>query len=219
MSMYRIIKDKNNPYVMVNKEFVNDRNLSWKAKGVLLYLLSKPDDWQVYEADIVEYAKDGKDSVKVAIKELMSSGYIVRGKRNRDSNGRLCSYDYSVFESPQIHHSGFSYVGKSAPNNNELINNNIKDIYIEFPFADHSFLNTYNYYFKQVFKKDHMRVTPSQLEDIMNWIHELESYDIYDADFNQQAYDHFRNLPKSNNGNILAFRQASKRYFEVDIMY
>jgi hypothetical protein len=162
----------------------------------------------------VEYAKDGKDSVKAAIKELISSGYIIRGKRNRDSSGRLCAYDYSVYESPQIHQSGFSYVGKPAPNNNELINNNLKDIYIEFPFDGHIFLSIYNKYFKARFHKDHMRVTFEQEQRIMDFIHEVEGW--HDTDyFEEQVMEHFETLPKSNNGNILAFIQASFRHFEV----
>ncbi len=122
MSIFRVTKDKNNPYVMVNKEWINNEYLSWKAKGILLYLLSKPDDWQVYEEEIVKHSRDGLDAVKTGIKELINKGYIKRS-RQRDENGRLRAYEYLVFEHPT--YRGFSYVGKATATNNEVtdINN------------------------------------------------------------------------------------------------
>lgn len=125
MSTFRIRKDKDNPYVMLNKEFLDDSNLSWKSKGLLAYLLSLPDDWQIYESEIVNHAKDGKDSLKSAIKELIQLGYIER-TRERDEKGMLKGYNYSVYERPiQSGKSnvGKSNVGKPATTNNNLTNN------------------------------------------------------------------------------------------------
>lgn len=130
MTMFRISKDKNNPYVIVNKGFVNDASLSWKAKGVLLYLLSKPDDWQVYESDIVKHSTDGRDSVRTALSELITCGYIKR-TRKRDELGRLSGYEYVVSEVPD--QSGKSDIGESnvgespATNNDGTKNNQTKD--------------------------------------------------------------------------------------------
>src|SRR5258707_13097107 len=36
---------KNQPYVMISRTTAQDSTLSWAARGVLAYLLSKPDDW------------------------------------------------------------------------------------------------------------------------------------------------------------------------------
>lgn len=109
-SMFRVEKDRNNPYVVLNKEFLNDVNLSMKAKGLLAYLLSLPDDWQIYENELVQHHKDGRDSVKAAIKELMDSRYIER-EQLRD-NGRLNGYEYRVYE--VSHGNGFSNNGKTV---------------------------------------------------------------------------------------------------------
>ena len=89
------------PICNINK--LKDTNLSWKAKGLLAYLLSLPDDWQIYESEIVKHAKDGIDSTRTAIKELIDAGYIER-QRVRDEKGRLST----VYESPI--HIGFSKV-------------------------------------------------------------------------------------------------------------
>lgn len=111
MSVFRVVKDKENPYVLMNKTFLNDINLSWKAKGLLAYILSLPDDWQLYETELVKHSKDGKDSLKSAIKELIDQGYIHRGDRIRNEKGHVTGYDYKVFEIPN--HDGKSVVGKS----------------------------------------------------------------------------------------------------------
>lgn len=124
--IFRVTKDKNNPYVIVNKTFINDASLSWKAKGILLYLLSKPDHWQVYEKDIVNHGKDGRDAVRSALRELIKEGYITR-VRNRDEKGRLTTSEYVVSEvsaKDGKSNIGKSNIGKSnTTNNNNILSN------------------------------------------------------------------------------------------------
>lgn len=127
MAIFRVIKDRENQYVMINKEFLENKNLSLKAKGLLTYLLSLPDNWQIYESELQEHSKDGIDSTRSAIKELIDNGYIERN-RSRNEKGELQAYNYNVYEKPI--HIGFSKVGKpkvgkSNTTNNNSNNNNI----------------------------------------------------------------------------------------------
>jgi hypothetical protein len=126
-SMFRVAKNKDNPYVMLNKEFFNDERLSWKAKGILGYLLSLPDDWKIYEEELKKHSKDGIDGLRSGIKELIKNGYIER-VRIRDEKGRLKGYEYSVYEIPNhigISKNGFSKIGESNTTNNNLTNNDL----------------------------------------------------------------------------------------------
>lgn len=126
---YRVSKNKENPYVIVNKNFINDESISWKAKGILLYLLSKPDDWRVYETDIVKHSTDGRDSVRSAIRELIKAGYIMREKV-RNEKGRIVGSNYVVFEVPSkdgFSVNGESNNGKSNTTNNDLNNNDLNN--------------------------------------------------------------------------------------------
>ncbi|OES45385.1 conserved phage C-terminal domain-containing protein [Domibacillus iocasae] len=100
MSVYRKRKDRENPYVQLHKGFIYDKNLSFKAKGILVYLLSRPDDWQVYESEIIKHSRDGKDSVRNGIKELIEQGYISRSNFRTD-NGKFAGYIYDVYEEKQ----------------------------------------------------------------------------------------------------------------------
>ena len=41
------IKKRVNPYTMIDSSIFTDNKLSWKAKGLLGYFLSRPDDWKI----------------------------------------------------------------------------------------------------------------------------------------------------------------------------
>jgi len=123
----RITKDKNNPYVIINKKFLQDFRLSWKSKGILAYLLSLPDDWKIYEEELVKHADDGIKALKTGIKELVKFGYIQRTKA-RNEQGQYVGWEYCVHEtSPTIPFSdvGFSDVRKSPATNNDSTNNDL----------------------------------------------------------------------------------------------
>jgi len=77
-TVFRTKKDKSNPYVILNKDFLDNPELSWKAKGVLAYFLSKPkDDWHVMITDLINKSTDSKETIDKAIKELIITGYII----------------------------------------------------------------------------------------------------------------------------------------------
>lgn len=72
----RVQKNKENPYVMINKGFLENVELSWKAKGLLTYLLSRPDNWQIYVSHLIKQSTDGNTAVRSALKELKTFGYL-----------------------------------------------------------------------------------------------------------------------------------------------
>jgi len=86
-------------YTIVSKVPLEDERLSWKARGLLAYLLSKPDNWTVMVAHLVKQAPDGRSSVMTALVELERAGYIVRTKRRGDS-GRFDGLDCEIHEEP-----------------------------------------------------------------------------------------------------------------------
>lgn len=74
-------------------------DLSWKAKGILMYLLTLPDNWDIYIKELVSHATDGKDSTKTGVDELMKQGYIWR-KQKQSENGQFSGYEYWVSDEP-----------------------------------------------------------------------------------------------------------------------
>lgn len=93
------IKKKTNPYVMLDKGLLEDKNLSWKAKGLLSYLLSRPEDWKVKVKHLVNQSTDGRDAVYSILKELRNAGYIQLNVA-RDGNGKVTENIYDVYEEP-----------------------------------------------------------------------------------------------------------------------
>lgn len=95
------VSKRSSPYAVIDKYFLDeDRRLSWKAKGLLAYLLAKPDDWQVYVKDLISRSMDGKASVYAGLKELEQAGYIERRKL-RDEKGKIVKHEIYVYERPK----------------------------------------------------------------------------------------------------------------------
>ena len=93
--------DKNqNNFTQVDNNLIKDNTISCGAKGILLYLLSKPDDWQFYEADIEKHFTDNIKVIRRYIKELMVKGHIHRDKI-RNTDGRF-TYNYNIYEIPRL---------------------------------------------------------------------------------------------------------------------
>jgi hypothetical protein len=101
MTIVRVCKNKENPYVMLNKKFLNDPSLSLKAKGLLAYCLSKSDGWQFKVSQMVTVLKEGRDSLYSAFKELTSGGYCIV-HQIRDKNGKFLKSDFILYEEPQL---------------------------------------------------------------------------------------------------------------------
>jgi predicted transcriptional regulator len=57
---------------------LQDERLSFRALGVLSYLLSLPDSWQTSAAKLASKRKEGRDAVETALSELDDAGYLVR---------------------------------------------------------------------------------------------------------------------------------------------
>ena len=67
---------------------LRDPRLSWKAKGIAAYLLSKPPGWQIWTGDLIRRSTDGYAAVMAGLKELETYGYLKR-ERSNDARGRL----------------------------------------------------------------------------------------------------------------------------------
>lgn len=95
----RVQKRPNN-FVMMDKSFLEDTRLSYKAKGILAYLLSKPDNWKVIVGNLVNYSTDGKASVYAGLKELKECGYYEKTPVRNDKGTRIIRWESTVYEIP-----------------------------------------------------------------------------------------------------------------------
>lgn len=130
MATFRTIKESGD-FVTVHKAFVFDNKLSAKAKGILLYFLSRPDNWQIYTSEVVKHMNDGQKSINSGIQELIKSKYVHRIQKRTD-NGIFNGYEYLVYEKPTempfsengLSANGFSENGKTENRKGQTTNNN-----------------------------------------------------------------------------------------------
>lgn len=96
MGIVRVAKNSN--YVVMNRTALNDKRLSWKAKGIMAYLLSMPDDWVFYMEELQSHSTDGKASFQSGFKELKDCGYVER--RPVREGQRIKEWETIVHEIP-----------------------------------------------------------------------------------------------------------------------
>lgn len=97
-------------FVIIPNRAVEDTRLSYRARGVLAYLLSRPDGWQTDSDRLAEQAPEGRDAVRTALRELEGAGYLRRTKRQGDG-GRWIT-ETVVTDDPTD--DGFSGVGATS---------------------------------------------------------------------------------------------------------
>ena len=89
-------------FTVVDNYALRDENLSLKARGLLVTMLSLPDSWQFSENGLCSiFKKDGQSSIRSGLKELEEAGYLVR-TRTRDSLGRVLSVDWTIYDYPHV---------------------------------------------------------------------------------------------------------------------
>ena len=119
--MKRIRVEKSKNFTTINNEFIFNKDLSLKAKGMLCHLLALPNEWKLYVEEVEKWHKDGKKAIYSAFKELTENGYMKR-EQIRD-NGKFKGYDYVVYEVP---YSQKRNTEKRYAENGTLLNTNTK---------------------------------------------------------------------------------------------
>lgn len=118
-------------FTTVDNAVLNNVNLSWKAKGLFVYLWSQADEWDFYETEVVKHSTDGLSSLKSGLKELEEQGYLKR-ERQRDDKGHFKENNWILSENPILENRMLdnpilenSTLTNTNNNNNNNNNNNI----------------------------------------------------------------------------------------------
>ena len=86
---------KNNFTIVPNDVIVNP-NLTKNAKLILIYLLSKPENWKVQIKDIQSNLVIGRDSVYSALNNLIDNQLMIRSKPRKLQNGQWSQVKYEL---------------------------------------------------------------------------------------------------------------------------
>lgn len=96
MCIVRTFHDKDHPFAMINKESLNDKNLSLEASGLWARLLSRPDDWSVSVSELKKSWGIGEQKIYRILNELIDNGYALRVQTR--NNGRYAGTEIHIFE-------------------------------------------------------------------------------------------------------------------------
>ncbi|MEG0301222.1 hypothetical protein [Cetobacterium sp.] len=92
------IKKKENPFIQIDKQGIEDNRLSWGATGLLTYLIGRPDNWEISISHLSKIKTNKESATRNALNELREFQYChffrikYKGK-NIDST-------YLIFETP-----------------------------------------------------------------------------------------------------------------------
>lgn len=91
--------EKNRNYTVMSNEFLRNRNLSLKAKGLLAVCLSLPDTWEYSMKGLVAISKESITAIRNSMRELEEHGYMAVNKLKNDK-GQFY-YEYVIYENPE----------------------------------------------------------------------------------------------------------------------
>ena len=86
-------------YTVIRNSLIVDRSLSWEARALVIYLLSKPETWIVMKRDLIEASPAADKKTTKILKELETAGYIKR-KKFRNEKGQWEWHTW-VYDTPQ----------------------------------------------------------------------------------------------------------------------
>lgn len=114
--MQKLTVKKNANYTTIANYHLRDERLSWKAKGLLTYLLHLPDGWEVFISDLAKRSKDKIDAVRAILNELEEKTYLI--KEFKDENNSRLGYNFIISEQPMndqnyLSENPISLIGKS----------------------------------------------------------------------------------------------------------
>lgn len=97
MSKVLVQKEKN--YTVISNNIFKDTRLSFKAKGLLVTMLSCPPEWNYTIEGLSRLSTDGKTAIRSALVELEECGYLER-RQIKDDKGRFLDVEYVIYEEP-----------------------------------------------------------------------------------------------------------------------
>lgn len=90
---------RNDNYKTISCVGLDDPTLSWQAKGLLMYLITRPDGWKFRRSHLLRLSTNKEHSFRGVLRELRSHGYLCT-KAHRGPDGTFWGQQWQVSESP-----------------------------------------------------------------------------------------------------------------------
>lgn len=96
-----IRRKRKDRFTIVDNRSAEDENLSYEALGLLTYLLSRPDDWQIQIDQLKGRGGIGKHKIRRIVKELSDAHYMAHERYRDADSGAFIGGRYTVYDEPQ----------------------------------------------------------------------------------------------------------------------
>jgi hypothetical protein len=128
-----IIRSKHTSrFTQIPNAIFEDRRLSLAAKGLLVYLLSRPPNWTVRHDQLQYTLHIGRKLLSKLLNELAEAGYLDRDEhQGRDEHNRFTPYDYTVRDIPDSGAADVPAALHLEPQRKKDTGNNNKEINTE----------------------------------------------------------------------------------------
>jgi len=110
-------------FTILPNNLIRDSRLSWKALGLVAYILSLPDDFRLRLSYLTKQKKDGRDGTRTGLKELELAGYLAI-RQERGERGKFTQVIWEVTDEPND--SDEEYISPCSENPNPVNPNTAK---------------------------------------------------------------------------------------------
>ena len=94
-----IRKEIKSNFTTVHNYFIKDKDLPLCCKGMLLLMISLPDNWNFSITGLQAIVCEGRDKVKTTLKTLEKAGYL-RRERITNEKGIILDWEYLFSDEP-----------------------------------------------------------------------------------------------------------------------
>lgn len=85
----------------IKTKILEEQSLSYRAKGIYSYLVSRPENWKYNMQNLINTSTDGRESVQKGIKELEIIGLLKRTKA-QNVEGKFVSWNWEIYDTHSI---------------------------------------------------------------------------------------------------------------------
>ncbi|MCQ9627645.1 hypothetical protein HS141_11990 [Cetobacterium somerae] len=136
MSSFILKRNLSDNFTQVSNEFLHDSSISILARGIGIFLLSKPNNWVINQENICKELEIGRDKLKKIFNELIIHGYMHRCRYTTFAKKNEQSVFYYISDSKE--HLYKEVVSRDIKNTNSISNQGILSPFTENPLPNTS---------------------------------------------------------------------------------
>lgn len=192
-------------FTLISNKLLQDCSMSFEEKGMLVFLLSLPEDWVLYKSNLHEKTNQPKGTVDRVFKLLQDKGYIVSVRVIDEKTKVFQGWNHVVYESPTTEDSRHRQTPESEN----------ADIGQTTPIQIHSITNTHiNKTKKENIKRKKVDFEPPTLDEVKRYFIENG----YSPIKGEQAFNYYSssNWVDKNNKQVLNWKLKMQMWFKPE---